>query len=137
MNFENKTRTCIPQITITPVIVAIKIGLFDNNKACGLDGMHPRQLRELVDHVSAPIARILNQSLQDGKLPLDWKNAVVSPIFKKGDKHVAANYRPISLTSIVCKLMESFVKEAIISLEQTIRLHQWKINHVPASQFRR
>ena len=99
-NFENKTRTCIAQITITPVMVAKNIGLFEyNKKACGLDGMHPRQLRELVDHVSAPL--LGSESISKGReAPIGLENAVVSPIFKKGDKVVAANYRPISLTDV-------------------------------------
>ena len=99
-------------------MAAKNIKLFDNNKSCGLDGIHPRQLRELVDHVSGPIGKILHQSIKDEKhekLPTDWKTATVSSIFKKGDKNVAANYRPISLASIIWKLIESFIKEAIIS----------------------
>ena len=76
-------------------MVGKKIKLFDNNKSCGLIGIHPHQLRELVNHVSNLIAKILNQSFKDEKLPTDWKTAAVSPIFKKGDKNVAANYPPI------------------------------------------
>lgn len=49
-----------------------------------------------------------------GKLPLDWKHAHVSPIYKNGDKNKTASYRLISLTSIVCKLMESIIKESIM-----------------------
>ena len=113
--FDSRTTSSIPQINISVETVAKKIISLDNSKACGLDGIHPRQLQELVNHVSGPIAKIINRSLKDGKLPKDWKTAVISPIFKKGDKNVAANYRPISLTSIICKIMESFVKEAIIS----------------------
>ena len=109
-------------------MVAKKIKVLDKNKACGLDGIHPRQLRELVDHVSEPIAKILNQSLKDKILPVDWKTAVISPIFKKGNKNIAANYRPISLTSIICKIMESFVKEAIID-------HMTNQNLISSKQF--
>ena len=50
-----------------------------------------------------------------GEIPDDWKKANVSAIFKKGAKSLAENYRPISLTSLVCKLMETFVKDAILS----------------------
>jgi len=70
-------------------------------------------LKKLINHVTKPLTFILNKSLNDGYLPDDWKKANVSPIFKKGAKDVAANYRPISLTSIVCPLMESILKEKI------------------------
>ena len=73
-------------------MVSKKIKSLDKNKACGLDGINSRLLRELVDHVSEPIAKILNQSLKDKMLPADWKTAVISPIFKKGNKNIAAYY---------------------------------------------
>ena len=53
--------------------------------------------------------------MEIGEIPRDWKRANVSPIFKKGPRNNAENYRPISLMFIVCKLMESFVKEKIMS----------------------
>ena len=53
-------------------------------------------------------------SLNEGQLPDDWRNAITSPNHKKGSKVTASNYRPISLTSIACKILESFVKEAVI-----------------------
>ena len=48
-------------------------------------------------------------------MPDDWKRAIVSPISKKGARNRAENYRSINLTSIICKLMESFVKEVIVN----------------------
>ena len=48
------------------------------------------------------------------KLPIDWKRANISPIYKKGSRNRAENYRPIRLTSLVCKIMETFVKRAIM-----------------------
>ena len=57
----------------------------------------------------------MNASIEHGILPQDWKNAFVSPIFKKGARNLAENYRPISLTSIACKLMEKFVKDAVLT----------------------
>ena len=46
----------------------------------------------------------------EGVIPNDWKHAIISVIYKKGPRTFASNYRPISLTSIICKLMETFVK---------------------------
>ena len=51
--------------------------------------------------------------MDDECIPQDWKTADVSPIFKNGARKKAENHRPLSLTSIVCRLVESFVKESI------------------------
>ena len=73
------------------------------NKSCGPDD--PRMPIELVDNMSRPLALLFNKSLEEGDIPKDWKQANVSPVYKKGAKNRAENYRPISLTSIVCKIM--------------------------------
>jgi hypothetical protein len=51
--------------------------------------------------------------MQTGKLPDNWKKANVTPLHKKGPKNLVENYRPISLTSIVCKTMEKFIRDII------------------------
>ena len=57
---------------------------------------------------------IYNQTLSEGTVPEDWKTANVSAIYKKGNKAVAGNYRPVSLTCIICKVLESIVRERIM-----------------------
>ena len=84
------------------------------NKSCGPDEISPRILKEVVDLLSEPITLILHKTYENGELPHDWKFANISPIFKKGSRSLAENYRPISLTSVVCKLMEVFVKRVIM-----------------------
>ena len=75
-------------------------------KAAGPDKLKPLLLRELVEEIAPIIQIIFERSLQMDKLPADWCHALVTPIFKKGDKSLAANYRPISLTCILCKVLE-------------------------------
>ena len=84
--------------------------------------MHPKLLIELAEHIADPLTFLFKKTLQDGTLPADWKKAFVSPIFKKGARNLAANYRPISLTSILCKLMEKFVRNEIVEHLQTRQL---------------
>ena len=77
----------------------------------GPDEIHVMMLKKLI---VTQITAIMNQSLKQGSLPLDWKLAHITPIFKKGTKNLAINYRPVSLTSIVCKLMEKIIKKQAV-----------------------
>ena len=72
-------------------------------------------LKELAVELAAPMTKQFNQSLFQGEVPEEWKMANVSPIFKTGSIKVAANYRPVSLTSISCKIMEAAVIEIILT----------------------
>ena len=75
-------------------------------KASGPDGVSSHILRELNKELAPIIRYIFNQSLETGDIPTDWLTANISAIFKKGPKDNPANYRPVSLTSVTCKLME-------------------------------
>ena len=80
----------------------------------GPDNFHPRFLKETVDSIAYPISLLFNKSLSEGKLPQDWKLANVTCIFKSGDKTKASNYRPISITSILCRMLENIIKTAVM-----------------------
>ena len=95
--------------------VSKKLHSLNPYKSCGPDGLHSRLLKELADQIAGPISAFFNQTLERRKLPDDWKKANISSIFKKGSKNIPANYRPISLTSILCKLMESFVRDHLMN----------------------
>ena len=60
-----------------------------------------------------PLAMLFNLSLKARVLPIDWKRALVTPIFKKGSRYNANNYCPVSLKSQVCKVLEHFVSTFI------------------------
>ncbi len=60
------------------------------------------------------LAQIFNRSLRECKVPAEWKRGNVTPIYKKGPKGYPGNYRPVSLTSVPCKLMESILKGNIM-----------------------
>ena len=84
-------------------------------KSTGPDLLHPIILRTLEDSLSATIIYIFNSSAETGIIPVDWKSANVTAIHKKGSRQEPGNYRPISLTSVVCKTMERLVKERLIA----------------------
>ncbi len=84
------------------------------NKASGPDGISCRILHELASELAPVLTALYNQSLASGKLPEDWLQAHVCPIFKKGSQHDAANYRPVSLTCVACKILEHVVCKHIL-----------------------
>ena len=83
-------------------------------KASGPDGINPMFLAKTADSLALPITIIFRKSLADGRIPSEWRIANVSPIFKKGSKSAPNNYRPVSLTCILCKVMEKLVRKEIV-----------------------
>ena len=100
-------------IIITVDTVRAKLKALNPNKSPGPDKIYPRILKELSNELAEPLTYLFKKSPEEGKLPDDWKHAEVTAIFKKGEKSNPSNYRPVSLTSVVCKIMESFVRDAI------------------------
>ena len=79
------------------------------SKAAGPDLIPGRMLNMLAPELAPIVHAIFTQSLDTGELPRDWSLANVAPIFKKGNRVLAENYRPVSLTCITCKLFEHIV----------------------------
>ena len=105
----------INEIYFTPDDVKKLLQNVNPNKAMGPDDIHPRVLKELSEIIYFPLYCIFRQSLDIGVLPETWKVANVTPIFKKGNKLITENYRPVSLTSQVCKLCEKLVRKNIVN----------------------
>ena len=79
------------------------------HKASGPDEISSRFLKEMASSISPALTLIFQASYDQGTVPSDWKGAFITPLFKKGDKSKASNYRPVSLTSICSKAMEHIV----------------------------
>jgi hypothetical protein len=84
------------------------------NKAPGVDKIVPKFLIETADYICKPLCLIFRESLNTGIVPKVWRQANVSAIFKKGSKCLPCNYRPISLTSQVCKIFEGLMRDNIV-----------------------
>jgi hypothetical protein len=105
----------LSDVLITPQAVKEKLCKLDASKAFGPDGIPPRVLKELHAELALPISILFNKSVESGVVPFDWRNATVTALFKKGTRSDPGNYRPVSLTSILCKVLESFIRDAIVN----------------------
>ena len=92
-----------------------KLLALKTTKSPGPDKIHPRVLKEVATAIAKPLYWIFSSTMEKRKLPTIWKRANVSPIFKKGNRQLASNYRPVSLTCILCKLQESMIRDDIIA----------------------
>ena len=81
------------------------------SKAPGVDGIAPKILKETVEQICTPLAHVFNMSQQEGIVPLEWKEANIIPLFKKGSRNKSVNYRPVSLTSVICKVLETIIRD--------------------------
>ena len=92
------------------------------NKAPGVDRLIPKILIETAEHICLPLSMIFNESISSGIVPRDWKQANVTSIYKTGPKNLPCNYRPVSLTSHVCKILESELRDVIVKHLTDFRL---------------
>ena len=85
------------------------------SKALGPDELHPRVLKELAIELGPIFDHLFQQSIDKGEIPKEWSLAKICPLLKKGDRSLACNYRPVSLTCVPCKLLEHNVCSNIMA----------------------
>ncbi|XP_065654875.1 uncharacterized protein LOC136081485 [Hydra vulgaris] len=107
---------------ITQDIVRIKLSELNVNKALGADSVSSYVLKKCQNSFCKPLELLFKRSLKEEQIPLIWKMAYVTPLYKNGDKNDPANYRPISLTSIPCKILESILGDKIMNYMLTNNL---------------
>ena len=89
------------------------LATLDTSKSSGPDDISAPMLKYTAASITPPITRLFNQSLQEGKIPSDWKISHVVPIPKVSPAKSPDNYRPISLLSILSKVLERHVYSLI------------------------
>ena len=105
----------LKDICITPEHVRNKLLKLQANKASGPDLINVNVLRCCSDF-DVPLCIIFNQSIQSSSVPQDWRDANVVPLHKKGSRYDRKNYRPVSLTSQVVKIMERLILDRMLEL---------------------
>ena len=113
MESETNKRLC--RLVITEDKIKVKIRNLKEKSAAGPDGIGARLLKATSHEIAKPLSYIYIKSLNSGVVPADWRNAKVIPIFKKGPKGEPGNYRPVSLTSIPCQMLESLIKDDMMA----------------------
>ena len=112
--FKTFTNT-MEEFDISKDTVLLKLNNLKIDKSPGYDNIHPRILYEIRNEIFEPLTNLFNLSLSKGILPSDWKLSSVTALFKKGSKSLINNYRPVSLTSIACKILELIIVDKIIN----------------------
>ena len=104
----------------------------------GPDGIPPSFFTNCIDDLCYPLSLLFTFSFEHGILPAAWLISFITPVFKKGNPASANNYRPIALTSVMCKLMEAIIKDQIVHFLTSKgliskRQHAFLKNHSTAS----
>ena len=105
----------MPNIIFTQAGIAKLLHKLNPHKANGPDEIPISFLQNYSTEISKFLVIIFQNSYDSGKLPNDWLTANIAPVFKKGNKKLPSNYRPVSLTAVTCKIMEHIVHSHIIT----------------------
>ena len=109
-------------IEINEMITYNKLAELNVNKSAGVDDLHPKLLFELRNELAKPLSKLFRLSIEMAAVPQDWRDANVTPLFKKGSRSQPVNYRPISLTSIIGKILESILKDSLVAHLESFKL---------------
>lgn len=114
---NSEVNNIMSDLNICSAEVKILLSKLDVSKSMGPDEIHPKLLKYLsgnVDFVNT-ITILFNKCIRDENIPNIWKTATVIPLHKKGSIHLPSNYRPVSLTCILCKVYEKFIRTHILN----------------------
>ena len=111
----NRSAPFLKEIHVSAEGVTKLLKGLNPSKALGPDELHPRVLKELASELGPMFAHLFQQSVDTGEIPKEWSLANICPLYKKGDRSLACNYRPVSLTCVPCKLLEHIVCSNIMA----------------------
>ena len=89
--------------------------VLNSHKVTSPDEVPSRILQMGAKELASALVKLYQYSMDIGEVPQEWRDAKVVPIFKKGDRHQPSNYHPVSLTSVVYKVLEHIVHSSIMS----------------------
>ena len=104
----------IPEINITLQGATNLLSRCDPHKSPDPDNLHAAFLKQVSMEIAPMLTHLFQQSLRDISIPALWKQAHVTPIYRKGDRSDPKNYHPVSPTSLICKTMEHILISQIM-----------------------
>ena len=120
--FEKRTQDTFSTVPFSESVISKYLARLKESTSSGPDGIHSKLLRECSKSLAKPLKILFTKSMDKSKIPTSWKRANVTPIHKKGSKQEITNYRPISLTSVISKVMERIIRDKIITFMETNNL---------------
>jgi hypothetical protein len=102
-------------VDFSPAKVLAAIKKLKYSKSGGPDGFLPYLFKRLAPALAEPLSLIYGSLMSVGRIPSEWAHAFVTPIYKGGNASDVSNYRPISLTSVACKLMERIISNDMLA----------------------
>ena len=113
---------CFKFSQISSDFVCSKLKKIKANKSTGLLNTPARLLKDGCATIAKPLTVLMNRSLAEDSIPMDWKHATVTPVFKSGTNTDPSNYRPISVLPVFCKIFERAVHQMVYEYHQKNRL---------------
>jgi hypothetical protein len=104
----------LSRIYFSPAFVRRAIKKLNVNAKGGPDGIPPAFFSNCCEELSYPLSLLFTLSFEHSMVPDVWLKSFITPIFKKGNPCDSTNYRPISLTATICKLMETIIKDQLV-----------------------
>ena len=101
-------------ISFDEKVISETLSNINISNSSGPDNLHPRILYETRNKLAHPLKILYETSYNSGSLPSDWRTGSIAAVHKTDNKNDPANYRPISVTCVICKIMESVIRDSII-----------------------
>ncbi len=114
-DFEQRSQSLISNANVTVYDIFMRLQKLDGTKSPGEDKVHPHVLKNCANELALPLKIIFETSLATGTLPKAWLKANITPLPKDGSRLEPANYRPISLTSVPCKIFERLIRDHVMA----------------------
>lgn len=139
LELDTTTHPKVPDFSINQKGVLKLLSGLNPHKATGPDGISGQFLKVLANEITPSLTLIYEASITQGKIPSDWKNAYVTPPFKKGDRSKPSNYQPVSLTTICCTILENIIFSVVMKHLETNNIltesqHGFRKSHSCESQ---
>ena len=102
-------------MTFPCAMVSMYLRKLNNSKTIGPDGLSSFAIKNIGECLVTPLSSLFEFLFMNSHVPADWKKAVITPLYKKGPSSNPANYRPISITCVLCRLTERIINHQMAS----------------------